>query len=119
MTRKRRQQPILGLSRLSIPYELLSDAKLGDEITVSFDIFLHQVVHTAIRMYNGDWAWMDYRLTFEHNGKRYVQDKGCPCVDCCFFGSDALNRPECMHPYKNNPSGKGVCNGLVYKEESK
>ena len=77
--------------------------------------FLHQVVHTAIKIYNGDWGWMDYRITFEHKGRRYVQVNGCPCCDCCFFGKDELERPNCNHPYKDKPAGKGVCDGLVYR----
>ena len=89
----------------------------NQKIGYGFFMFLHQVVHTAIKIYNGDWAWMDYRITFEYNGKRFIQDKGKPCCDCCFFGSDVLGRPVCMHPYKNEPGGKGVCNGLVYREE--
>ena len=91
----------------------------NQKINFGLFTFLHQVVHTAIKMYNGDWAWMDYRITFEYNGKRYVQDKGHPCVDCCFFCSNALGAPDCKHPFKNSSGGKGVCNGLVYKEETK
>lgn len=91
----------------------------NQKINYGLFTFLHQVVHTAIRMYNGDWEWMDYRITFEHNGKRYVQDKGDPCVGCCFLGSNDLGVPDCKHPFKNSSGGKGVCNGLVYKEEMK
>lgn len=87
----------------------------NQKISYHLFTFLHQVVHTAIKIYNGYWGWMDYRITFEHNGQRYIQVKGCPCCDCCFFDKDDLGRPNCNHPYKDKPAGKGVCDGLVYR----